>query len=166
VKEKTAVVLENISTYFWAPGIIAHELAHLLTSKLFGVEVVSYTLFNRPESIMRESTGGEQVVHAPAESDLVSGAITLSPVVFNTSLSAISLCLIRPVTLPLSAPLNYVSATIGLWVSFTFLFGAFPSGGDLENVGLEPNKYLIYIYSFLYPLVYLGLMFVVGNVVW
>lgn len=105
-------------TALLAPGIVAHESAHYLACKLFGVEVYEATLLNP----LADTAGLD---HERIESLPADVGIAFAPLVVNTPLALASFAV---------APLvpSFVSL-VCWWAGATFAFAAMPSHVDTET---------------------------------
>lgn len=114
------------AAYYWvetmlvAPGIVAHELAHVVACRLTGVAVHGGPVLN---PFGRDA----YVEHERVDSFPADLAIALAPLVLNTALAAASLAIaFRVSSLVLAVPL--------FWVGGSTALTAFPSVGDTETL--------------------------------
>ena len=103
------------------PGIIVHELGHLLLCRLLGVKVHGWCLFRaeKPQGF---------VIHEKVESVFKNFLITFGPFFVN-SLLAIVLAAVH-LGVKDAFPLN----VFFLWLAFSVGMHAFPSTGDGKNL--------------------------------
>ena len=101
------------------PGIVGHELAHLLACRLTGVDALRYPRFDpfAPDATL---------VHEAVESFPADFAIAVAPLPVNTLLGLAAFGAATRVTAPLSWPLY--------WLGACFALTAFPSVGDTETL--------------------------------
>jgi hypothetical protein len=101
------------------PGIVGHELAHLLACGLVGVDALRYPQFDpfAPDVTL---------VHETVESFPADFAIAVAPLPVNTLLGLAAFGAATAVTGPLAWPLY--------WLGACFALTAFPSIGDTETL--------------------------------
>ncbi len=149
---------------FTFPGVIAHELGHMIFCRITGVKVKEYSLFWPTNPL-------GYVVHSKPKIVLQEFLIVMGPLFFNTSTAFVLFYLTRLV----DSPYNWIM----LWFGFSLAFNSFPSHFDGEslhknalksvkkgriyNIIYLPIAYLIYwsqrkplLRSLLYPLILLG----------
>ncbi|MBI5635885.1 DUF3267 domain-containing protein [Candidatus Micrarchaeota archaeon] len=102
--------------YFFFPGVILHELAHVLGCLLAGVRVGKVVLW---------SSWGGMVVHGRANS-VNSMLISIMPFLVNNAVGVLFYYLSKNEG-------DALSSLIYLWLGFSFIIYAFPSSHDLRN---------------------------------
>ncbi len=115
-------ILISIVTF---PGVIVHELAHLLFCKLFRVAVYDVCYF-------RVGNPSGYVVHEHPRTPLQSIFISIGPFLVNTILGAI-------IALPAAIPvLKFDSGDIFdyvlIWLGVSIAMHSFPSTGDAKSL--------------------------------
>lgn len=105
------------------PGIIVHEVSHLVACRVLGVPVlkVCYFRFGNPAGY---------VIHEKPDSVYKSLMIAVGPFIFNSIVGA---AIAAPGALPLlrhkaNTPLGYAL----IWLGFSILMHSFPSTGDAK----------------------------------
>lgn len=106
-------------TLLLAPGIVCHELAHVLACRLTGVTVTHGPVLNP----LAEDA---YVDHERVDSFPVDLAIAVAPLLVNTVLGLAALLVAATVAWPLSLPLYWLGGCLALT--------AFPSVGDTETL--------------------------------
>ncbi len=157
--------LEEILSGIMFPGIIAHELGHILFCKLTGVKIKKYSLF-RPLYPLG------YVVHLKPKTVLAEFLIAMGPLFFNTIASLMLFYSMQYINMPYNL--------ITLWLAYSIAYNSFPSmqdgkslyqstrnsirKGKIYNVIYLPFVYVIYksqtqtlLRSLLYPLIILGI---------
>jgi len=107
------------------PGVIIHELGHLLFCRLFGISVAKVCLF-------RFGNPAGYVLHGEPDNAVQHLFVTFGPFFANTVLGA---AIAAPVTIPLRdihplLPWQYVL----LWLGISIAMHAFPSTGDAASL--------------------------------
>jgi len=107
------------------PGVIVHELGHLIFCRLFGIPVAKVCLFRfgNPAGYVLHGEPGNAIQHL---------FVTFGPFFANTVLGA---AIAAPVSIPLRdihplLPWQYVF----LWLGISIAMHAFPSTGDAESL--------------------------------
>lgn len=157
--------MEEIMLGVTFPGIIAHEVGHLLFCKLTGTKIKKY-------SLLRPFDPLGYVVHVKPKAVIWEFLIVMGPLVFNSMSALVFFMLIPSFRMPLNL--------IVLWLGFSLAYNSFPSRGDgmalytdtmqsirrgrLYNIVYLPFVYLIYHSqsqpfwrNLFYPLILLGL---------
>lgn len=147
--KKSLIVTENLFSYIALPGILTHEIAHLLACKIVGVQVYDYQLFIHPKSITSESIIAGRVHHDAPKGRVRAAFISLAPLAFNISIAALILHFVPRESIP--------TVLLSLLIAGVFTLTAFPSDRDLESVGLKLGG--------LTSLIYYLVMGVVGVIV-
>ncbi|MEA1925266.1 MAG: metalloprotease family protein [Candidatus Altiarchaeota archaeon] len=160
--------LEEFVLGFTFPGVMAHELGHMVFCRITGVEVKEYSLFQPTNPL-------GYVVHSKPQTVFGEFLIVMGPLFFNTASAMVIFYLTHLVDSPYS--------WLMLWVGFSLAFNSFPSRFDGEslyksalksikkgriyNIIYFPPVYFIYwsqkkplLRSLLYPLLLLGLVVV------
>lgn len=119
VRDSLRAAYYLLETLLVAPGIVSHELAHLLACRLTGVAVVAYPRF---DLVAPDAT----LVHEPVDSFPADFAIAIAPLPVNTGLGLGAFA--AAVTLP--APWSWPC----YWLGICFALTAFPSDGDTETL--------------------------------
>lgn len=83
---KSVVVTENLLSYIFLPGFVAHELSHLVACKITGVEFLTIS-FSRPENFTDEAMISRNVLHKYPENRITKVFIPLAPLLFNSGLA-------------------------------------------------------------------------------
>lgn len=125
------------------PGVIVHELAHVLFCKLFQIPIfeVKYFQFQNP-------TG--YVVHERTQRPLAVFAVSIGPFIVNTLMG---IFILLPCVLDIQL-YRVPSTSVGLilaWLGISILMHAFPSTTDAKNVVtyVMKNKNVNLIYKIL-----------------
>ena len=120
------------------PGILSHEIAHLLACYVFGVEVhhgPSFSVF----------TDSVSLDHEPVNSFLADFGIAVAPFVVNTALVVVALAGMKRVS-------GTSNAVVFLWLAVCFALTAAPSESDTRSLvtmvrtlpsGVRPVGYLV-----------------------
>lgn len=130
-------ILELLS----APGVILHEIGHMVFCFFGNVKVFRVKLFGfgNPRGF---------VEHAEPETFIASTLITFGPLTFNTLISLVLFSLIQT---PYWKPLNLV----WIWVAFLSSLHAIPSHGDahtllsITNRKIRRNPFVVVGYPFI-----------------
>jgi len=108
-----------LETLLIAPGIVSHELAHLLACRLTGVRVVEQPRFG-------VFTPHVTLAHERVESFPTDLCIAVAPLPVNTALGVAAFAAATALTAPWSWPCY--------WLGICFALTAFPSRGDTETL--------------------------------
>lgn len=142
------------------PGVIVHELGHLIFCKLMKVPIYDVKYFQ-----MKNPCG--YVVHEPTENPWKTFIISIGPFIVNT---AIGIIIMLPISLELFIFKNYNPIYIILgWLGISVLMHAFPSRGDASVLydNVVKNSDVSFLVKILVlpvvGLIYLGAY---GSVVW
>lgn len=107
------------------PGVIVHELGHVIFCRLFGVPVAEVCLF-------RFGNPAGYVLHAEPENAVQHLFIAFGPFFANTVLGALAAA---PVTIPLRDFHSLQPWQYGLlWLGISIAMHAFPSTGDAASL--------------------------------
>lgn len=142
------------------PGVIVHELAHLIFCKLMKVPIYDVKYFQ-----LQNPCG--YVVHEPTANPGKTFIISIGPFIVNT---LIGIIIMLPVSLELFIFKNYNPLYVLLgWLGISILMHAFPSSGDaqvLYNNVIKNSEVSILVKILVLPVV--GLIYVgaYGSVVW
>jgi len=120
-----ASLLWGLVTLGLAPGILAHEYAHVAACRLAGVEVFQYPRLN---PFGRDAYLDHERVHSfPA--DL---AIAVAPLLVNVPLAVAAFALAATLSSPL--------LVVPLWLGGTFALTALPSASDTNRLGVTAEN--------------------------
>ena len=108
-----------------APGVIVHELGHLLLCRLSGVEVRQVVLF-------RIGSPAGFVAHAAPRLLRQHLAISSGPLLVSTSLALLLFCLVGKLASQRPGPWWPVAALLALWLGWSIALEAWPSCGDAQ----------------------------------
>jgi hypothetical protein len=108
-----------VETLLVAPGIVSHELAHLLACRLTGVAVVTPPQFGL-------FTPDVALVHERVDSFAADLLIAIAPLPVNTALGFAAFAAAVQVPAPWSWPCY--------WLGICFALTAFPSDGDTATL--------------------------------
>lgn len=111
-------MLENLLLF---PGVIAHELGHLLACLLCGVRVISVKLWGLREAYIRHEEPGV----------ICMFFIAMFPFVLNTALALVCLY-IGNIQIFTTRNLYYI--LISYWFALSFAYHSFPSFPDVQNM--------------------------------
>lgn len=114
------------------PGVIIHELAHLIFCRLRRVPVLETKFFQ-----FDMKTAG-YVLHGPVESFGTSFLISVGPFIVN-SLLCMLICFPASVPLRIFGDSNLPSLVL-LWLGVSIGMHAFPSTGDADNLFAQAKK--------------------------
>jgi hypothetical protein len=120
-----ASLLWGLVTLGLAPGILAHEYAHVAACRLAGVDVFQYPRLN---PFGRDAYLDHERVHSfPA--DL---AIAVAPLAVNVPLAVAAFALAAALSPPL--------ALAPLWLGAAFALTALPSASDTDRLGVTAES--------------------------
>lgn len=108
------------------PGVVTHELSHVIACSIFNVKILKVKYFNFSFSLV----GGEAgyVIHEPTRNYFATLIIGSAPFFLNSLLSILS-ALLSLATFSGSF-MNYLL----IWLSISFAMHSFPSNQDMSNV--------------------------------
>lgn len=121
--------LISIATF---PGVIIHELAHLLFCRLRRVPVLEVKFFQ-----FDMKTAG-YVLHGPVERFGDSFLVSVGPFIVN-SLLCMLICFPASIPLRMFGASNFPSLAL-LWLGVSIGMHAFPSTGDAANLWEQAKK--------------------------
>lgn len=124
--------MSKLSSWFWFPGIVAHELAHYVACLIVGLPVSRVQLF-----------GSDPHVEHAAPADLRSIIVAFAPLAFNILLGFWSWNLAQQAYFST----NLIQALFWSWVTFTLLFLSFPSRPDIRNAQHSLHQALFHSFS-------------------
>lgn len=108
-----------------APGVVVHELGHLLLCRLSGVEVRQVVLF-------RIGSPAGFVAHATPRLLRQHLAISSGPLVVSSTLALLLFCLVGKLSSLRPGPWWPAAALLGLWLGWSIALEAWPSCGDAQ----------------------------------
>jgi hypothetical protein len=114
------------------PGVIIHELAHLLFCRLKRVPVLEVKFFQ-----FNMQTAG-YVLHGPVESFGASFLVSVGPFIVN-SLLCMLICLPASIPYRLYGSSNFPTLVL-LWLGVSIGMHAFPSTQDASNLSEQAKK--------------------------
>jgi len=107
------------------PGVMVHELGHLLFCRMFGIPVAKVCLF-------RLSNPAGYVLHGEPDNAMQHLFIAFGPFFVNTLLGA---AIAAPVTIPLHSIHSLQTwQYVLLWLGIAIAMHAFPSTGDADGL--------------------------------
>ena len=106
------------------PGVVIHELSHLICCRIFGAEVKDVCYF-------RLGNPSGYVIHATCKNWLHTVAIAAGPFLFN---SLLCIFLAFPVSLSGNLEENSLIKIFILWLSISIGMHSIPSKGDAKSM--------------------------------
>ena len=107
------------------PGVIVHELGHLLFCRLFGIQVARVCLF-------RLGNPAGYVIHAEPRDAVQHLFVSFGPLFLNTVLGA---AIAAPAAIPLQRfPVEPAWHYLLIWLGISIAMHAFPSTGDAASL--------------------------------
>ena len=143
------------------PGVIVHELGHLIFCKLMKVPIYDVKYFQ-----MQNPCG--YVAHEPTDSPWKTFIISIGPFIVNT---IIGIIIMFPISLELFVFKNYYNPIYFIlgWIGISILMHAFPSSGDAKvlyaNV-IKNSEISFLVKIFVLPVVGLIYLGSIGSVIW
>jgi hypothetical protein len=117
------------------PGVIVHELGHLLLCRLSGVRVHQAVLF-------RLGSPAGFVSHSPPRLLRQHVAISAGPLAVSTLLATALFTLVARFILTRPEPWWPVGALVALWLGWSIALEAWPSGADAAALGRSARAQL------------------------
>lgn len=132
-------VLSTVLHWCLLPGIVVHELSHVVACRALGVEVREAALFERPRKLTSPKLRAGAVAHEGSTSLWQSALVSLAPLVGNTSCAILVFALTRRLlqgpTLITTGTNQQILTVGGLWIGVAVAVTGFPSEPDFRNIG-------------------------------
>ena len=145
----------SIATF---PGVIMHELSHVICCRIFNVEVkeVCYFKLGNPSGY---------VLHEPTKNWIHTVAIATGPFFFN---SLICLLISFPIVTNKDIDEITFSSSILLWLAISIGMHAIPSRGDAKSMWQEVSgkRGSIFAKLFVAPIVAVIYLLSLGSIIW